>query len=339
MTPDEALREARAGELRPVYLLVGEEAHLIDQVVRALREATIAGGIPGLNEDQLMAGEADVDAVLGAARTLPMMAKRRWVLVRGLEKWESDKGDKRGSALDRLADYAESPANTTVLVLVGPALDKRRKLANLGRKHGWLVTCETPKRAELPRWIEARAKQRGNRISLSVADLLAELAGPELGPLADALERVALYVGDGQEITEAAIAECVVRVRSATVWELVGAVGRRDVASALRFLDDVFDPHDRGLRLLGVLAWATRQLVRFESAMRHGARPEEAAKAAGAPPFKARELADQVRAVPRPVLESWLERLSAVDLALKGGSKRPPKAILEEALIDLCRAS
>ncbi len=339
MSPDEALREARAGELRPLYLLVGDEAHLIDQVVRALKEATVAGGIPGLNEDQLMAGEVDVDAVLGAARTLPMMAKRRWVLVRGLEKWESDKGDKRGSALDRLADYAENPASSTVLVLVGPALDKRRKLANLGRKHGWLVSCETPKRAELPRWIEARAKERGNRISYSVADLLAELAGPELGPLADALERVALYVGEGQEITEAAVAECVVRVRSATVWELVGAVGRRDVASALRFLDDVFDPQDRGLRLLGVLAWATRQLVRFESAMRNGARPDEAAKAAGAPPFKARELADQVRAVPRPVLESWLERLSEVDLALKGGSKRPPKAILEQALIDLCRAS
>jgi DNA polymerase-3 subunit delta len=339
MSPEEALREARSGELRPLYLLVGEESHLIDQVVRALREATIRGGIPGLNEDQLMAGEADVDAVLSAARTLPMMAKRRWVLVRGLEKWESDKGDKRGSALDRLADYAENPASTTVLVLVGPALDKRRKLANLGRKHGWLVSCETPKRAELPRWIEARAKERGNRISLSVADLLAELAGPELGPVADALERVALYVGEGQEISEAAIAECVVRVRSATVWELVGAVGRRDVASALSFLDDVFDPQDRGLRLLGVLAWATRQLVRFESAMRQGARPDEAAKAAGAPPFKARELADQVRAVPRPVLESWLERLSEVDLALKGGSKRPPKAILEQAIIDLCRAS
>jgi DNA polymerase-3 subunit delta len=339
MSPEEALREARAGELRPLYLLVGDEAHFVDQVVRALREATVAGGIPGLNEDQLMAGEVDVDAVLSAARTLPMMAKRRWVLVRGLEKWESDKGDKRGSALDRLADYAENPANTTVLVLVGPALDKRRKLANLGRKHGWLVSCETPKRAELPRWIEARAKERGNRISYSVADLLAELAGPELGPLADALERVALYVGEGQEITEAAVAECVVRVRSATVWELVGAVGRRDVASALRFLDDVFDPQDRGLRLLGVLAWATRQLVRFESAMRNGDRPDEAAKAAGAPPFKARELADQVRAVPRPVLESWLERLSEVDLALKGGSKRPPKAILEQALIDLCRAS
>lgn len=339
MSPDEAIAEAQAGKLRPVYLLVGSEAHLVDQVVRALRDATTQGGIPGLNEDQLVAGEVDVDAVLGAARTLPMMAKRRWVLVRSLEKWESDKGDKRGAALDRLADYADHPSDTTVLVLLGPALDKRRRLVNTCRKHDYLVSCETPKRAELPRWIEGRVKQRGNRISLAVADFLAELAGPELGPLADALERVCLYAGEGQEITEAVIAECVARVRSATVWELVGAVGRRDVAAALRSLEDVFDPQDRGLRLLGVLAWATRQLLKFESAMRKGARPEEAAKLAGAPPFKARELAEQVRVIPRGVLEGWLERLSEVDLSLKGGSKRPPKAILEQAIIDLCRAA
>ncbi len=339
MSPEEAIAEAQAGKLRPVYLLVGNEAHLIDQVVRALREATVKGGIPGLNEDQLVAGEVDVDAVLSAARTLPMMARRRWVLVRSLEKWDGEKGDKRAAALDRLSDYSENPSDSTVLVLVGPALDKRRRLANTARKHDFLVSCETPKRADLPRWIEGRVKQRGNRIAFSTADLLAELAGPELGPLADAVERVCLYVGDGQEVTEAAIAECVARVRSATVWELVGAVGRRDVAGALRSLEDVYDPHDRGLRLLGVLAWATRQLIKFESAMRQGARPDEAAKAAGAPPFKARELAEQVRAVPRAVLEGWLERLSEVDLALKGGSKRPPKAVLEQAIIDLCRAA
>ncbi len=335
MSPDQAIAEARAGTLRPVYLVVGEERHFVDEVVRALRQATMDGGMPGLNEDQLTAGEADVSAVLGAARTLPMMSPRRWVLVRNVEKWESDKK----APLDRLAEYAQKPAESTVLVLVGPKLDKRRKFVALARKQGFLVNCETPKRAELPRWIQDRAQQRGNSISMGVADFLAELAGPELGSVADALERVCLYVGEGGKVTEEAVSECVVRVRAATVWELVGAVGRRDTAQALKSLSEVFDPQDRGLRLVGVLAWATRQLLKFESASRQGASPPEAAKLAGAPPFKARELAGQVRAMPRPVLETWLERLSEVDRDLKGGSKRPPQAVLEEVIIDLCQAS
>ena len=88
MTPEQALREARERQLRPIYLVVGEDQHRASAVVRALREAALHGGTPGLNEDTLTAGEASVDTVLAAARTLPMLARRRLVLVRGLERWE-----------------------------------------------------------------------------------------------------------------------------------------------------------------------------------------------------------------------------------------------------------
>jgi DNA polymerase-3 subunit delta len=121
------------------------------------------------------------------------------------------------------------------------------------------------------------------------------------------------------------------------VWQLVDAVGRRDAGRALRALSEVYDPSDRGLRLVGVLAWSTRQLLKFESATRAGSRPPEAAKAAGVPPFKARELADQVRLLSREKLEGWLATLSEVDLALKGGTARPPRAVMEEAVLSLCR--
>jgi DNA polymerase-3 subunit delta len=153
------------------------------------------------------------------------------------------------------------------------------------------------------------------------------------------VERLCLFVGAKAAVTEDAVAECLVRLRPATVWELVGAVGRRDVGAALAALDSVYDPQDRGLRLLGVLAWSTRQLLRFESAVRAGNPPQEAAKLAGAPPFKARELGDQVKRIPRVELERWLETLSTVDLALKGGSKRQPMAVLEHAIIGLCGAA
>jgi hypothetical protein len=58
---------------------------------------------------------------------------------------------------------------------------------------------------------------------------------------------------------------------------------------------------------------------------------------AGAPPFKARQLREQVKRTTRADLETWLERLSQVDLALKGGSRRPAKAVLEHAIVAACR--
>lgn len=342
MTPEQALAEAEKGELRPVYLVAGEETFLASQVVQALKAAACKGGVAGLNEDAFQAGEVDVDKVLSAAATLPMMAKRRFVLLRGLERWEGKPG-KEGKVTDkdpfeRLVDYAKSPSSSTVLVLFGAALDKRRKLYTQARSEGYLVACEPLARADLPRWIERRVAGRGCKVSGSVADLLAELTGPELSPVADAVERLCLYVGDGNEIHEDAVSTCIVRLRTASVWELVSAVSRRDAGAALSALADVYDPQDRGLRLLGVLAWSTRQLLRFESAVREGAAPEQAALRAGAPPFKARELSQQVKALPRADLERWPELLARLDLELKGGSKRPPQAILESAILKLCRS-
>jgi len=344
VTPDQALAEASQGQLRPVYLVAGEESYLAASVVSALKAAATQGGVKGLNEDQYQAGEADVDRVLSDARTLPMMAKRRFVLLRGLERWEPKAGAKEGKLTDKdpfekLLDYAKSPSPSTVLVLLGGGVDKRRKLYTQAKTDGFLVACDPLARADLPRWIERRVVERGGKITQSVADLLAEISGPDLAPVADAVERLCLYVGDGGEIGEDAVATCIVRLRTASVWELVSAIGRRDAGRALSALADVYDPQDRGLRLLGVLAWSTRQLLRFDAALRAGASPDRAAIAAGAPPFKARELSQQLKALPRADLERWPELLARLDLELKGGTRRPPLAVLESAILKLCRSS
>jgi DNA polymerase-3 subunit delta len=342
MTPDEAIREAESKQLRPLYLVAGDEAYLAGMVLTALKAAALEGAIPGLNEDSINAAERTVDDALAAARTLPMMAKRRLVVVQRLERWEPRSGGEESATsskaakdpFERLLEYAKQPSPSTVLILSGSGIDKRRKLYVTARNEGWLVACEALGRAELPLFVEREAKRLGARLSPGISDLIAELAGPDLGPVADAVNRLSLYAGS-EIVTEEMVAECVVRLRPATVWELVAAVGRRDAGGALTALHEVFDPSE-AVRLVGLLAWSTRQLIRFESALHSGAAPAEAAQQAGAPPFKARDLSQQVKAVPRETLEGWLLTLMGIDRALKGGSKLPQKAILEQGILELC---
>jgi DNA polymerase-3 subunit delta len=112
-------------------------------------------------------------------------------------------------------------------------------------------------------------------------------------------------------------------------------VGRRDTAGALAVLADVFDPRDGGLRLLGALAWSIRQLVKFDSALRSGEAPREAAMRAGMSPFKANDARATLRGLPPGTLPSWLRLLAETDLALKG-SRRPAQAVLETMLVEMC---
>lgn len=344
MSPEQAVAEARDGKLRPIYLVVGEERYLSSLVVSEIRKAVIGGMDLGLNEDQFDADTADVENVISAARTLPMMAARRLVVLRGLERWEpkgdaKEKGDGKAgkaAAFDRLADYVPKASPTTTLLLVAGKLDLRRRFAMLAKKEGFAVECETPPRNMLPAWLGRRARERQKTLGPGAAELLSDIAGPDLARLDDAIERLSLYVGAETEITEDAVADVIVGVKPSSVWELVGAVSRREAGPALAAFSRIYDPKDRGLPLLGTLAWSTRQLIRFHAATARGLSPPDAAKHAGAPPFKAQELADQCRRLSAAELERWLGALSDVDVALKGGSKRPPQAILETLLLTLC---
>lgn len=346
LTPEQAVEEARTGRLRPVYLIAGEERYFRQQVLQAMRTAVVGPGGASLNEDQFVAGEVDARTVVAASRTLPMFGPRRLVVVRDLERWEGkgdDDGEEAAEAkgvvhkpLDQLAEYAAAPSDRTTLLLLADKLDNRRRLVNVARKDGFLVVCAPLARGMLPGWIRERAREQGHKVSSRAADLMAELVGSDLCALADALERVELFAGKGAELTEEAVLTCVANMQPATVWDLVGAVGRRDAGAALAALDRVFEPGG-GPRLVGLLCWSIRQLIRFASARRAGLSPDDAARQAGVPPFKVRELNDQLRQLPLERAERWLETLAQVDLDVKGGSKLPQKAVLETALLAFCR--
>jgi DNA polymerase-3 subunit delta len=336
VTPYEAIQQARAGQLLPVYVIAGEERLVRDEVVAEIRKAALDGGAAAFNEDKFTAGEADVESIVTAALTVPMMAKRRFVLVRGAERWD---GPEASAPFDRLTEYAANPVPSTCLVVVATKIDGRRKLVLAARKQGFFVACDPLDARSLVPWIVERTRLKGHAIERELAELLAALAGPDLSSLDDAIERLTLYVGPGQPIEERAIGECVARVRLADTWALVDAVGARDLGRALRTLADAYDPRDRGLPLLGALAWSVRQLARYQAELATGAAPDLAAKRAGVfVPYRARELANKARAVPAKEVERWLLVVAETDLALKG-SRRPPESVLEDMVMRLCHVT
>ncbi len=333
-TSQQIIADAKKGELRPLYLVLGEEGYLRRRVIEALRAATDVGVAAAFNEDRWVASDTSGPHVVSAAQTAPMMAPQRFVLLTGLERWDR-KGD---TNLDDLATYATDPAPFTVFVMAAPKLNGSRKLVRAAKKDGFLVSCSTLARRELPSWISQHARVLGHDLERGMADALAELVGPELANVVDALERLSLYVGPGKVIDEAAMMEVVTRVRQETVWALVDALAERDLGGALAALNDAYDPRDNGLPLLGAIAWRTRQLAKFQGALGQGRGGKDAAKAAGVAPFKARELERTVKRLPAGVLDRWTLLLAEADLALKG-SRRGGSEVIASMLVDMCRAA
>ena len=112
------LRAIDRGEIAPIYCLHGPERFLIDRTVAALRRKILGaeGDSSGLNCELFDLKETALVEVVAAARTLPMFAKQRLVIARGLEQVKAD-------ALEPLTGYAGHPNPSTCLVLLAEKID------------------------------------------------------------------------------------------------------------------------------------------------------------------------------------------------------------------------
>src|SRR3712207_2352593 len=105
-------------ELKPAYLLTGDDRPKLERAVRRLRarigdEAT----------ERLSAFEATGADAVAACNALGLFAtERRLVIVEDVERWKAD--DVRA-----VSGYLENPAPTSVLALVGTGVKENSALA------------------------------------------------------------------------------------------------------------------------------------------------------------------------------------------------------------------
>jgi DNA polymerase-3 subunit delta len=163
---------------------------------------------------------------------------------------------------------------------------------------------------------------------------LLDAVGTDLAALDDALERLSLYAGEGQRIELPAVEACVTKVRVETIWALVDAVSARDRKRALAAASSLLGDREPALRILTMVARQLRMVARMQAALARGLGPQDATREAGAPPFKAREMAAAARRFAAADLARAFAVLAETDLALKG-SKRPDDIVLEHALLQL----
>ncbi|MCA9583133.1 MAG: DNA polymerase III subunit delta, partial [Myxococcales bacterium] len=221
-----ALRQIAPDNLAPVYVFIGEERFLVDRATHKVRAAVLHGGVEGFNDDVFHGKGLDAKRFVSAARTLPMMASMRFVLIRDVD-------GAAASELDALADYLENPSATTAVVMTADKLDGRSRFAKVAKKASYWIDAKPIKASGARTFVTAEAKERGHKLTPDAADALVDALGTDLAALDDALERLSLYVGKGQSIDLQAVETSVTRIRTESIWAMVDAVSMRDARTAL----------------------------------------------------------------------------------------------------------
>jgi DNA polymerase-3 subunit delta len=310
-------------------VVTGGERFFVDRIVAALRRTVLKDSPAGFNEDVFEGKGCTAGRIADAAQTLPMLAQERLVLVRDADAIAA-------AELDKLSDYLEAPSPSTCLLLLAEKLDGRTRFTRRASKLGLIVECAPLRLGDLRGFLQAEVARRRARIAPDAASALIDALGTDLPAIDDALERLTLYVGAGATIRSEDVAACITRVRVESIWSLVDAVGLRDRRGALGAAASLLADREPPLRILAMLARQLRMVGKMQAALAQGAAPPEAARLAGAPPFKARELANAAKRFEPRLLARAFTILAQTDVALKG-SKRPGDSVLQGALLELTR--
>jgi DNA polymerase-3 subunit delta len=299
--------DARAGRLAPVYILHSEHPVLVDRAVAAIRDAAVPPAMRGFNYD-VVEGKATASRILGAARTLPMMAARRMVMVRDLALVPADEHP-------AIVEYLDRPSETTVLLMLTSKLDKRLKLFAAAAKKGLVHVLEAPRNPGP--WIRAEADARGVTLAGAAVDRLVDAVGADLSRLALVIEQLALYAGD-RAVTADDVDDLVADTRERTVFELTDAIGAGDLRGALSAVSSLADQRQSAIGVIAMLARHVRQLSMVHAGRAQGLGKGEMAQAVGAPPFVVDKLSQQARRYAPAALVRATRLLADADRALKG---------------------
>jgi DNA polymerase III subunit delta len=290
LTPQSCEEQIGAGRLQPVYLLTGPDEEQKARLVTLLIE-TVEADLRPFNVDKFFPADVRDDArrqfwtVLQLARTLPMMAPRRIVVVAQAEKLmpifkqADDEAPEPGPAapgaktrrpaakaaglaeLEALDEYLSNPSPECALVFVaGGKLNRSLKPVKLLEKWAAVVECDPlGGAADAIAWVNEETASEGVRIEPSAARLLASLAGGDIARLRTEFERVLLFASGDGIITEAAVREIASAPTTRGPWAMTDAIGRGDAGSALRELAMKLDAGEIPVMILGQLAWYVRE--------------------------------------------------------------------------------
>ena len=326
MKPADVRKQIASGDTAPLYLLEGDDlqsrhdlalefAGLVDEGLQAFNvqtfyanEATNAGA-----RDQMI-GE-----LLSAARTLPMMAPRRVLLVHEAERLLSPRKGKDDESepapadtaaarkqrsrtpLEDFEQYLQTPEPLTTLVFVAGAMDANRRLVKLVRKQATSVDCGSlESSAEAAKWIQKRIERDELTIEPQAIKLLLETTGLSLGRIRAEVDKLVLFAAGESAVTARHVRELVMpQSEPGEDFALGRAIWGNNAREAVREIGAQFDAGAQAVMILGQIRAAVGRL-----------KPDDRAKRA-------------------------LDAVFEADLAIKS-SAGEPRFLLERLVIELC---
>lgn len=332
LSPDDALKEWKAGKFRPVYYLFGEEPAAKTEALKALKAAFKADDFNFREFTGDMASE--VHDVVAEAMTLPVFSDRRLVIARSTKLLTEAKAV--------LSDYLKAPSASTTLVLMSDERrpDKKDAFASVASAAGALVIYAplTPEAASAK--LISEAAKLGKELDPAAAEALVEEAGTDWPVLAQELEKALLFAGKAKTVGLEAVGACLGYRKNIDPWAFEKLATGRELKACMAYIDDLLSedkPETVAFATLARCRAAYLKQLRAKRLLRQGVAPREVETRLRI--FYDNGFFARAARVTEERLRRDLRRCLEVESDLKSKTWLDPKIELERLIVELCTPS
>lgn len=300
-------------DLKPAYLVSGEDDAKIDAWRARVRARAEADGGPGALElyDAKTSPPAEVAA--GVA-TLSFVEGNRYLLVDGVEGWKT--GD-----LEPIEQALREMPPATVLVLVARGKSPARLAQAVEAAGGELRSCVAPKPWEMPKWSVERAAEEGLRLDGEAAKALVAAVGARPQRLAREIEKLAIMVHPRTQLVADEVARLASRESASQAYDLADAIVAGESAASLSLAERLAANGERPSRLAYPIVRRLREVHRAATLLDAGVPEKRLAGALKAPPWAAKRTIAQARRADRDRLERALCAFADLEVETRGGGE------------------
>jgi DNA polymerase-3 subunit delta len=303
-----------AEEMRALYLIAGTDGAKIDATrlrLRARAEREAGSDSLEVFEPDEGRGMPDHEALLAAIPAMSLMQSRRYLLADGIERWRERQLEAVAAAVGEL------PPDLT-LVLISRAKAPAKLAQAVKAAKGEIHEFEAPKAREMPRVLVVNAEALGFRLDPAAARLLVERMGANPVRLQQELERLALWAGEGGEVSAADLGAMVADTSEAAIWSLSDALLERDTAAALRIGERLIAQGENVTGLIYGLASRLRTACLAAGRLAEGMSPKQVESSLKMHPYAAKLLVGRLRDANVADLRMATEALADLELWCRG---------------------
>lgn len=307
-----------------IYLFHGDDDFTIEETLSSIKNGIGIADLRDVNITEVEGESISIDELLALANTVPFLADKRLVIIKGLlsrferskRRAQSSKQSPELGPWDQLGENLSSLPETTEIVFVETAISKSNPLFKIIDEVGSSKYFGRPNSGQITRWISQRAQKSGIIIEPKAIWALAEATGNNLRLIVSELEKLAVYC-TGEPIRPEHVAQLVSNRDNTSIFATVDSILEGRSEAAILAVHNLMQQGTSTSYLMGMLTRQVRLLILAKELKNKGMPQIEIGKKLKLSGYPLRKTLDQEKKFTADRLSKTLHTLMKADLQIK----------------------